>query len=39
MITIQKNITFFNAMINGSFFERNGATRGVRDKRSNKDTM
>lgn len=27
--------TFFSAMIRGSFFVRNGATRGVVDKKSN----
>jgi hypothetical protein len=31
--------TFFNAAMKGSFFCRKGATRGVRDKRSNQDWM
>lgn len=31
--------TFFKAMTNGSFFDRNGATRGVCDKNSNHDPI
>lgn len=36
---IEGKRTFFRAAIKGSFFWRNGATRGVRDKRSNQDWM
>lgn len=34
-----KKQTFFNAKINGSLFDKNGATRGVCDNRSNHDFM